>query len=293
MNYIKTTQASFRIVAGLFISLLLISCSSTGGGRADTTLPTALSTKPDSRVSGIGVNAATMTAFKDSPFVISGALNDTGIAASQCYQVGNIILLACGSAEAATQFSNADGLSGRDANPDTNDNSDGKLGFSFTSVQALGSDPGGCVQDNVTGLMWEVKTSDGGLRDKAKVYTNYDSDLTAQKIDGSVPSLAEINAATNSVGFKNSVNTQGLCGFNDWRLPTVDELHSILDYGVTDPGPAIDANWFPNSMGWMYWTASPMVDNPAHAWYVYFTYGTVTYGVRDLSSHVRLVRSGW
>ena len=60
-----------------------------------------------------------------------------------------------------------DGMKGRDANAATNINDDGRLGFSFTAVN------GGCVQDNVTGLMWEVKTTDGGLRDWTKTYTNY------------------------------------------------------------------------------------------------------------------------
>ncbi|MFW5969891.1 MAG: hypothetical protein ACOCP9_04575, partial [Halofilum sp. (in: g-proteobacteria)] len=38
--------------------------------------------------------------------------------------------------------------------------------------------PWSCVRDNVTGLMWEVKTTDGGLRDQNNTYTwhNPDSD---------------------------------------------------------------------------------------------------------------------
>lgn len=294
MSYIKSTQTGCRIVAGLFISLHLISCSSIDGRKATTSPPIASSTQSANRASSVGVSKAAAVntpTLMGIPLIISGALNDTGIATSQCYEPGNIILVACSSEEAATQYNNADGLSGRDANEDTNDNADGRLGFSFTSVPASGNDPGSCVLDNVTGLMWEEKTADGGLRDKARVYTNYDSDLIPQKLDGSAPSLAEINAATNSIGFRNRVNAQGLCGFNDWRLPTVDELHGILDYGVPDPGPAIDTKWFPNSIGWMYWTASQMVDNPTYAWYIYFTYGSVTRGVRDLNSHVRLVRS--
>ena len=277
------------------MSLLLISCSNIGGGRAAATTPPAVSSyQPVNLAPSSGVSTAAtvnIANFMGIPLVVSGALNDTGIAANQCYQPGNIVLVGCSSAEADAKYSNVDGLSGRDANEHTNDNADGKLGFSFTSVPASGNDPGGCVLDNVTGLMWEEKTSDGGLRDKSRVYTNYDSDLTPQKLDGSVPTLAEINAETNSVGFKNSVNAQGLCGFNDWRLPAIDELHGILDYGVTDPGPAIDTNWFPNSIGWMYWSATPMLDGPTYAWYIYFTYGTVGYGVRYVDSHVRLVRS--
>ena len=54
---------------------------------------------------------------------------------------------------------------GRDATVRTNASSDGVRGFSFVQL------PGGCVRDEVTGLDWEVKTNDGGLRDWTKTYT--------------------------------------------------------------------------------------------------------------------------
>ena len=227
-------------------------------------------------------------------FFVTG-LNDTGITSTQCYEAGSNVLVACNSAGAIALNNAQDGMAGRDANASTNSNADGKLGFSFTSVPAAGSDPGGCVQDNVTGLMWEVKTADGGLRDWRKTYTNYDSTASAQKWNGSAyvaPTQTEIDAATNSVGFKNSVNTQGLCGYSDWRLPTADELQSIVDYGVAVPGPTVDANWFPNTQGNVYWSASPFVGYSDYAWFVSFNDGLVYGGLRYVSLYVRLVRAG-
>ena len=53
--------------------------------------------------------------------------------------------------------------------------------FDFTKIDANGNalpvtaTNHSCVKDNVTGLMWEVKTDDGGLRDKDWYYTWYDS----------------------------------------------------------------------------------------------------------------------
>ncbi|GAA5158419.1 hypothetical protein GCM10025770_02910 [Viridibacterium curvum] len=89
-----------------------------------------------------------------------------------------------------------------------------------------------CVRDNATKLVWEVKTSDGGLHDKNKTYTNYDNALLAQKGDFSLtaptkPSQAEIDAPTNAAGFVNAVNAAGLCGSNDWRLPSYAELDTL------------------------------------------------------------------
>lgn len=180
----------------------------------------------------------------------------------------------------------------------------------FSSV-ADGVNPNGCVRDNVTGLMWEVKTTDGGLRDWNKTYTNYDSTLSAQRFDGLTgsrfyPTQAEIDAPTNSVGFKNSVNAQGLCGFSDWRLPIFEELGGIVEFKFGSV-PTIDTTWFPNTQPGYYWSASPVVSSTSFAYDPYSTY-SVDFGggylgasgsryydgrfYRDFSLPVRLVRAG-
>jgi hypothetical protein len=215
------------------------------------------------------------------------ALNDTGITASQCYQAGSDTLVACNSAGATALNSAQDGMVGRDADAASNDNADGKLGFSFTAVT------GGCVQDNVTSLMWEVKTTDGGLRDWTTTYTNYDSTTSVQKYNGSAyvnPTQADVDATTNTVGYVTAVNASNLCGHNDWRLPTADELQSIVDYGVVYP--AIDATWFPNTKGNAFWSSSPDAVDSRFAWNVNFHDGYVVSGVRDDIHYVRLVRAG-
>lgn len=236
---------------------------------------------------------ATFAATPPPPPTVS-TLNDTGITAMQCYQAGSDVLVGCASAGAIALNSAQDGMVGRDANPATNSNADGKLGFSFTAV-AEGANPLGCVQDNVTGLMWENKTNDGGLRDWNKTYTNYDSTTSLQKpIIGQVefvaPTQAEIDAPTNSMGFKNSVNAQSLCGYSDWRLPTADELQSIVDYSVPVPGPTINTNWFPNLSGIMlFWSGSSA---GSYAWLVNFFDGNAHgYHTRLNPISVRLVRS--
>jgi hypothetical protein len=235
-------------------------------------------------VSGSGSSAAATAAITVTG-TGTGRLNDTGISASQCYQAGSDVLVACDSAGAIALNNAQDGMTGRDVT--SNGNTDGKLGFSFAAVA------GGCVQDNVTGLMWEVKTTDGGLRDMNKTYTNYDSTSAAQKWTGSTsvaPTQAEVDAATNSVGFITAVNASNLCGYSDWRLPTADELQSIVDYG--GGYRAIDTTWFPNTPGGMFWSASPSVGDPLHAWSVFGGGGmgdSSGYG-RGSSGYVRLVR---
>lgn len=232
-------------------------------------------------VNGVNVGGTNFTA--------TGQLNDTGSTASQCYQPGSNNLVACNSASAIALNNAQDGMTGRDANPATNNNADGKLGFSFSAV------PGGCVLDNVTGLMWEVKTADGGLRDRAKTYTNYVSIKNTQQTNVAkivAPTQAEIDAPTNSISFKNSVNAQGLCGFSDWRLPTADELQSIVDYGVAYPGITVDQTWLPNTQGNEYWSGSPYVGDTLRAWLIDFSDGRVGSNDRSIPHYVRLVHVG-
>ena len=227
-----------------------------------------------------------------------GLLNDSGVTASQCYQAGSDVLLSCTSAAAIALNPAQDGMVGRDATPATNSAADGKLGFSYTKISASGqtlaasATSWSCVKDNLTGLVWEVKTSDGGLRDSAKTYTNLDSTATDQWATGTNPTQAQIDASTNSVGFKNAVNAATLCGAADWRLPTAKELASLVDYGLAFPGPTIDAAWFPNTVGDAFWSSSPDVGGAYSAWGVGFYNGYVYDGGRYYSLPVRLVRAG-
>ena len=146
-----------------------------------------------------------------------------------------------------------------------------------------------CVQDNNTGLVWEGKTaSPATSRLGTSYYTNYDSTSSAQKWDGTNPTQTEIDAITNSIGYKNSVNTSALCGYTDWRMPTKEELQGIL---ASSGSPRIDTTWFPNTQATLYWSSSPYVGYNNGAWYVDFYVGGVNGYYRYVShDHVRLVR---
>jgi PKD repeat protein len=253
---------------------------------------------------GPAINQQTVTITTGVPIpVATGKLNDTGITASQCYQAGSDVLVSCTSAAATGLNPAQDGMQGRDVAPATSSSADGKLGFSYTKIGASGetlpasATAWSCVEDNVTGMVWEVKTKDGGLRDWTKTYTHYDSTTSAQVYNfttgaTSNPTQAQIDAVTNSVGFKNAVNAAGLCGANDWRLPTPDELQGLVDYGVAYPGPTIDATWFPNTQGDAYRSSSPYVGSANLAWFVNFREGFFAGLNRLESGYVRLVRAG-
>ncbi len=155
----------------------------------------------------------------------------------------------------------------------------------------------GCTKDNDTGLIWEVKTSDGGLRDMNKTYTNYTSSYN--------PS-AGYGSETDANGFVFDVNTESLCGAKDWRLPTNEELKGLVfcsdgkykTLGATETGdicsgspahPMINSLYFPNTQ-YLFWSSSPYVGNNFNMWTTDFDSGNT--GVSNMGSGnaVRLVR---
>lgn len=171
-----------------------------------------------------------------------------------------------------------DGESGRDVtapNP-----RDGRAGFAFVKVSDTGADlpasatAWSCVRDRVSGLMWEVKTADGGPRDVSRTYTQWG--------DG---------RAGDASAFVADVNTAGLCGHTDWRLPSRLELQSLVDYGRPFPGPTIDTAWFPNTSPAAHWTGSAYTGVSPDAWFVLFGDGLVGSYPRSARYAVRVVRA--
>jgi hypothetical protein len=156
-----------------------------------------------------------------------------------------------------------------------------------------------CVRDNVSGLIWQGQTPAGtGLRANDQYKTNFDSTTELQVLSSTAPvtsrapTAAEVNATTNSIGFKNAVNATNLCGSGAWRLPTKDELLGIVK---TNPALMIDTDWFPNTPQYSaYWTSSPYAGDAYYAWNVFFGGGDayIAYRGDDYgnSSLVRLVR---
>lgn len=80
-----------------------------------------------------------------------------------------------------------------------------------------------------------------------------------------------------------------LAGYNDWRLPNIEELKSIID---VEEKPAINKTYFPNANASNYWSSTTYEFYSSHAWYVPFYYGSVHYEDKSYSLYVRCVRGG-
>lgn len=83
-----------------------------------------------------------------------------------------------------------------------------------------------------------------------------------------------------------------LGGHSDWRLPTIQELSSLIDYSKPYPGPTIDTGYFPNCRQYRYWSGSTNAVYPDDAWYVDFHHGYVIWDFKGCYYYVRCVRGG-
>ncbi len=178
---------------------------------------------------------------------------------------------------------------------------EGAAGFDFTKLDEDGddlpadADAWSCVRDNHTGLIWEVKTNDGGLRDAqhsyslyASRYENNDDRFEGEKDGGDCYE----NSRCDTEGYVNAVNLKGLCGADDWRMPTLDELQSLVHYGRSFP--AIDQDYFPNPSEhpWTYWSGTPSAQSFGGAWRLRFSDGLLFTTNKGTDLRVRLVREG-
>lgn len=148
---------------------------------------------------------------------------------------------------------------GRDTVSLTNSNADGALGFSMDAATHDKS----CVIDKVTGLTWQ------GTWDATTKFGDAEKLVTA-------------------------ANAARLCRYNDWRLPSINELVSLLDLNIAR-GNSInaDAPLGIASMAGQFWSREQVGASAAatNAWLVDVSEGgLVSFKPKTEAMSVRLVR---
>ena len=189
---------------------------------------------------------------------------------------------------------------------------DGATAFSYQKIDRNGKplergvSAWGCVLDEVSGLMWEVKHpvdgeyGNAGLHDGDDLFTWYSSvrvenggaigDWNSRFNQCAGFEEGKPMSFCNMEEFTRRVNEQGLCGYSDWRIPSRPELDSLVNFGRTMP--AIDTEYFPNTKNEFYWSRSATAGFKESAWAVSFQFGYAAALQRTNSRPVRLVRAG-
>jgi hypothetical protein len=134
----------------------------------------------------------------------------------------------------------------------------------------------GTVTDNLTGLIWLKDANAFGSR----TWTN---------------ALTDCATLNNGEHGLTDGSVEG-----DWRLPNVQELQSLIDYGRYNPalcnaagtGQWTSGNPFTGVQSSYYWSSTTYAYSTAYAWYVYLGAGHVYNGAKGNTSCVWPVRAG-
>ncbi len=136
----------------------------------------------------------------------------------------------------------------------------------------------GVVIDSKTGLMWKQCTE--GTRYNAKT--------------GECDDEANVYTWQGLLQYTQQLN-QGKIGdtrnYNDWRIPNIKELESIVEYSCMSP--AINLDVFSNTSRVSFWSSSTVFFSPYKAWTVQFNSGTVAINHKtefNTRAYGRLVR---
>ena len=153
---------------------------------------------------------------------------------------------------------------------------------------SLGHSVIGLFNGDENGLLNDELTTGGGFTD------NGDGTVT----DASTGLMWQQDGSTNVSRWGQALSyceNLSLAGHSDWRLPTVKELRSLVDYSRYNP--AISTNFFPNTVASFYWSSTTYASYTGSTWGVYFNYGYAgvrykNYDYKDYGYYVRAVRGG-
>jgi hypothetical protein len=138
------------------------------------------------------------------------------------------------------------------------------LGVRGTMLTRFINNGDGTVFDLKNGLMWMQDDANGGTTMLYK----------------------------DALSYCNTLNATGFAGYTDWRIPSRNELLSLLDAAINTWDIYIEA--FPNS-GSLYWTSSSSFNLANNAWQVDFTVNAWEIslgGYTTQSNAFRAVRGG-
>jgi hypothetical protein len=155
----------------------------------------------------------------------------------------------------------------------TNSGQDGDLQKGVAWPSPRFSDNGDqTVTDNLTGLMW---TKDGKSPGPA-----YCSGGVWQQWDQALST------------YLSCINAIPYLGHNDWRLPNVNELESLVNAGQSNVATWLNTQGFSNAQGNNYWSSTSSSSDTSKAFSVDLSTGYIYANGKGVSAFIWLVRAG-
>ena len=124
-----------------------------------------------------------------------------------------------------------------------------------------------CVSDQKTGLTWEKRDPTTALHGH-DTFIWYQPEQAEPGTARAHPELAWADSTCfgfnpndpasfcNTNAYTDRVNQSNYCGYSDWRLPTAEELLTLVDptREKRNVSPLIDTRFFPFHKSFLYWT---------------------------------------
>jgi hypothetical protein len=189
------------------------------------------------------------------------------------------------------------GQAGTDGGPDESGDSgaSGGTGGSSGSGGTGGlSGSGGTVGIGGTGATGGAEAGTGYTNNDDETVTDEATGLTWMRCAAGRSGSDCSTGSTTGYEWQDGIDycdNLNFAGHDDWRLPEIRELESIIDY--TSYSPAIDSTAFPADPNGSFWSSSSDVYEPNFlTWNVTFGSGNVSTSVRPNTFAVRCVRGG-
>ena len=142
-----------------------------------------------------------------------------------------------------------------------------------------------CVRE---GPFWSLDTSKHLVVDSATTVKDTYRHLVWQRGD-------EINMTRGYLwdGARDYCERLETGGYSDWRMPSIEELQTIIDY-TRRLSPIWNTDMFPAAprMGWWFWSSTDYAEDPDEAWTVNFGRGYIYPSSKSGDYHLRCVRGG-
>jgi len=167
--------------------------------------------------------------------------------------------------------------SGQTTTYSTTDDGDIKAGKPWPNPRFC-DDGNQTVMDNLTGLIWAKDANLMKNRDPG-----FDTDGTNG--DGAV-------SWQHALDYIHRLNAEKYLGFNDWRLPNLNELTSLLNQGEAQNSAWLNGQGFIGVQPLIYWSSSSNVLDAGTAWTIAIDSGPVNYLGKSNFGYVWPVRGG-